>query len=379
MQSKGIDSMKANGSNSNAVVKPMDSNNFHGDSESQDMSFSQIDPHTMSELPLDVQNQLKKEFEWKARSKRPVKTGVKAGSKSAFDAIMVGRTSPIKSKGKGRGKGKKKVTVDKKASIRATVKVSSSVDIRNFDSDSNSGLPDDIDMDVFNALPQDIRNEFVKRSPVKSEKSAVQTKNSVEAIDQSIPEEVDIDVFNALPSEIQNELRRNSPKKVNMGASTSALVGTSRVSNPLREHDQFDHQDVKTSPKVEGNLDASSSKIEEGTINQISNTRDEVSEGGPSFCGAKTIGEIRPLLKEWLKSTATPLMEDIEMIAEFLKELVKAWNLQLVEVVLRCLSRNIKLLSEDSSPWKGALTNLVEKVQVVMIQFYGSPLDVDYL
>jgi len=91
------------------------------------------------------------------------------------------------------------------------------------------------------------------------------------------------------------------------------------------------------------------------------------------FCGKSTIGEIRPLLKEWIASSSEPLEDDVEMLSDFFTDLIENWKIDFLQVLLKCLFRNIEKL-KSGHLWHEAWKNLVQKVQTVMIQNYGNPL-----
>ena len=63
------------------------------------------------------------------------------------------------------------------------------------------------------------------------------------------------------------------------------------------------------------------------------------------------------------------------MIFEYLEALIQDWKIDLVQILLKCMFRNIsKLNSDHFLMWQEAWGNLVQKVQTVMIQNYGNPL-----
>merc|ERR1712079_9600 len=134
-------------------------------SNSCDISFSQVDQDVLSELPPELQLELNRHFagldrDKEARDRVQPRTSVQVKSKTAFDAIMnVQNTSPSKpAKGK-RGRPKKGNTTNVKGAIKAAsprkVPTRTTVSGGNIDLEDNSS----VDMDVLAALPDDIKAE----------------------------------------------------------------------------------------------------------------------------------------------------------------------------------------------------------------------------
>jgi len=271
-------------------------------SNSCDISFSQVDPDVLSELPPDLQLELNRHF---ARNKS--KTNLQQKSKSAFDAIMSVKNSPTKStsptktvKGK-RGRKKGSVNNEKKLRTESSTTMSPKKSIKKIVMSNNIDLEDNnsVDMEVFNALPDDIK------------------------------------------SEVESQMRRNEVKEAKLNEVTSETNSEE--------------------------ADSQSNTIEEKPPN--------ISFSIPTFCGKSSIEDIRPLLKEWISSTDVPAEDDINMLGEFLSNLIKSWNLDLVQMLLKCLHRNITKLNTDVSvSWRQSWQNLVIQVQNVMLIYYGNPL-----
>ena len=59
----------------------------------------------------------------------------------------------------------------------------------------------------------------------------------------------------------------------------------------------------------------------------------------PMFCGETTISRVRPLLKSWLASGNLPKENDLQMLGNFLKDLVLACKLDMAHILLKCLHR----------------------------------------
>ena len=284
-------------------------------SNSCDISFSQVDQDVLSELPPELQLELNRHFagldrDKEARDRVQPKTSVQVKSITAFDAIMnVQNTSPSKpAKGK-RGRPKKGTTNVKgalKAASPRNVAAKATVSGGNIDLEDNSS----VDLDVLAALPDDIK------------------------------------------AEVESQMKRNEAKN-NRNASEKPTAPP----QPITEYPAAtETPDTATASEVV----VSGSNSEDGT---------------PSFCGKTSIEEIRPLLKEWIKSADRPQFEDVNMLSDFLKELIKSWRMDVVQILLRTLHRNIDKLAPDmSADWRQAWSHLLVEVQNVMLMFYGNPL-----
>ena len=284
-------------------------------SNSCDISFSQVDQDVLSELPPELQLELNRHFagldrDKEARDRVQARTSVQVKSITAFDAIMnVQNTSPSKlAKGK-RGRPKKGTTNVKgalKAASPRKVAARATVSGGNIDLEDNSS----VDLDVLAALPDDIK------------------------------------------AEVESQMKRNEAKN-NRNASEKPTAPP----QPITEYP------------------AATETPETATASEVVVSGSNSEDGTPSFCGKTSIEEIRPLLKEWIKSADRPQFEDVNMLSDFLKELIKSWRMDVVQILLRTLHRNIDKLAPDmSADWRQAWSHLLVEVQNVMLMFYGNPL-----
>ena len=286
--------------NEDSIDSLLEAENFPSTSNC-DMSFSQVDKNVLHELPQELQLELTKHF-----SSRKKRSALQSESITAFDQIMKNgptKTSPLKTIGSKRGR--KKGSTNKKPSTSTSPKKPIKKNIpknnENLDLyDSNS-----VDMDVFNCLPDDIKNEI---------ETQMKINENITSKDRSFDQEQEYE-----PNQDEEELDRPTDSE------TEDLYG---IDDPL-----------------------------------------------PTFLGKSTIEDIRPMLKAWIFSNKPPNTEDIELLLEFLSDLIKIWRIDFVQILLKCLHRNISKLEDDSdTDWKNTWNNLVAKVQNVMMSSYGSPL-----
>ena len=145
-----------------------------------------------------------------------------------------------------------------------------------------------------------------------------------------------MEVFNALPESIQAELEAEMKinEELNPGSSTSADGA---------------QEDESEEP------DCDSQYI---------------------FCGATTLAEKRTLLRDWVVSASSPGEADLALLSDHLAGLVAASRVDLVQLLLRCLHRNIARLAGPGLEWRQAWRELVDTVQVATVAHYGLPLHV---
>jgi len=299
-------------------------------------SFSQLDPEVLAALPdemmVEVREQYKRRKEEKERklvSDAALKTGSK--EKTVFDALMKQKpgpsfksspTKPIKGK---RGRPKGSINKNKKAASKkgGQDNVSKHTDLMSHQeepmensNEHHSNQESEVDMEVFDALPDDLKKEVedqMKGRPLASTSKRVLCEES------------------------------------NSRASESSLIGETALQQSV---------DIETTADSTQEMDL------EKTAKRV-----------PTFCGESKMSKLRPLLKSWLTSAPLPSEDDVQMLGNFLKDLVIDWKLDMAHVLLRCLHRNITLiLPEKSEKWKEAWVSLANQVQAVTMQLYGKPL-----
>jgi len=294
-------------------------------------SFSQLDPEVLAALPDEMMAEVREQYkrrkgekERKLVSNASLKTGSK--EKTVFDALMKQKPGPsLKSsppkpiKGK-RGRPKGSINKNKKAgSKKGGQENSTHADLMSHQEEpmenSNDQEPE-VDMEVFDALPDDLKKEVedqMKGRPLNSTSKRVLFEES------------------------------------NSRASDSSLRGETALLQSV---------DIETT------ADSTQEMELEKTEKRI-----------PTFCGESKMSKLRPLLKSWLTSAPLPSEDDVQMLGNFLKDLVIDWKLDTAHVLLRCLHRNITLiLPEKSEKWKEAWVSLANQVQAVTMQLYGKPL-----
>ena len=138
--------------------------------------------------------------------------------------------------------------------------------------------------------------------------------------------EVDMEVFDALPDDLKKEVQ--DQMKGRPLASTSKRVlfeeSNSRASESSLRGETALQQSVDTETTADSTQEMTVEKTDKRT---------------PTFCGVSEMSKLRPLLKSWLASAPLPAEDDVQLLGSFLKDLVIDWKLDMAHVLLRCLHR----------------------------------------
>uniref|UniRef100_A0AAR2K883 DNA repair protein REV1 n=1 Tax=Pygocentrus nattereri TaxID=42514 RepID=A0AAR2K883_PYGNA len=94
----------------------------------------------------------------------------------------------------------------------------------------------------------------------------------------------------------------------------------------------------------------------------------------PALAGACEFSDIRALLREWVTTISDPMEEDILQVVKYCTELVEDKDLEKLDLVIKYMKRLMQQSVE--SVWSMAFDFIVDNVQVVVQQTYGSTLKI---
>uniref|UniRef100_A0A671S143 DNA repair protein REV1 n=1 Tax=Sinocyclocheilus anshuiensis TaxID=1608454 RepID=A0A671S143_9TELE len=195
--------------------------------------------------------------------------------------------------------------------------------------------------------------------------------------------QVDPDVFAALPRELQEELCSAYRNKGNTQAHVQPLQNTSSATQTARPQStpvffchliHFKYICVQNVDNFEGKktenvqCPSSSSTDVPETLSKF-NPRPV-----PTLAGAYEFSDIRTLLREWVTTISEPMEEDILQVVKFCTELVEDKDLEKLYLVIKYMKRLMQQSSE--SVWSMAFDFILDNVQVVVQQTYGSTLKI---
>lgn len=224
--------------------------------------------------------------------------------------------------------------------------------------------------------------------------------------------QVDPDVFAALPKELQDELKsayyrvtdvqpqaKMSVEQKNplLQLKQSGLgVGIGRVKrrykrknavSPIKKgpspqkRRHMTNSPAKTlPPPVKSREPMNVLKTENGPSTSTSNP--DIPESlskfiprpAPVLAGAYDMTDIKTLLREWVTTITEPMEEDILQVVKYCTELIEDKDLEKLDLIIKYMKRLMQQSVE--SVWSMAFDFILDNVQVVVQQAYGSTLKV---
>ncbi|XP_029937528.1 DNA repair protein REV1 isoform X2 [Myripristis murdjan] len=223
--------------------------------------------------------------------------------------------------------------------------------------------------------------------------------------------QVDPDVFAALPKELQEELRSAYSRIENVQPQGKILeqknpllqlkqsgvgVGIGRVKrrykrknagspvkkgpSPVKRHNPG-NSPAKTLPSsVRPREMINGLKTENGP--STSSSKQDIPESlskfiprpAPALAGACDLTDIRTLLREWVTTISEPMEEDILQVVKYCTDLIEDKDLEKLDLIIKYMKRLMQQSVE--SVWSMAFDFIVDNVQVVVQQAYGSTLKI---
>ncbi|XP_073701709.1 DNA repair protein REV1 [Garra rufa] len=220
--------------------------------------------------------------------------------------------------------------------------------------------------------------------------------------------QVDPDVFAALPRELQEELCSAYRNKANAQVYAQAQSSAVEQKNPFpqlkqpavgklkRRYKKKNASPAKKGPSPQkklfpGNSPAKSSPSKtlplplkqpglktENVQCPSTDVPETLSKFNPrpvpTLAGAYEFSDIRTLLREWVTTISEPMEEDILQVVKYCTELVEYKDLEKLYLVIKYMKRLMQQSSE--SVWSMAFDFILDNVQVVVQQTYGSTLKI---
>ncbi|KFV62663.1 DNA repair protein REV1 [Dryobates pubescens] len=94
----------------------------------------------------------------------------------------------------------------------------------------------------------------------------------------------------------------------------------------------------------------------------------------PNLAGAVEFSDVKSLLKEWITTISDPMEEDILQVVKYCTDLIEEKDLEKLDLVVKYMKRLMQ--SSVESVWNMAFDFILDNVQVVLQQTYGSTLKV---
>ncbi|XP_071775816.1 DNA repair protein REV1 [Centroberyx gerrardi] len=223
--------------------------------------------------------------------------------------------------------------------------------------------------------------------------------------------QVDPDVFAALPKELQEELRSAYNRMENVQPQGKILeqrnpllqlkqsgvgVGIGRVKrrykrknavspakkgpSPLKRRHTGNSPAKTLPPSIKSREMINGLKTENGP--STSSSKQDIPEPllkfiprpAPALAGACDLTDIRTLLREWVTTISEPMEEDILQVVKYCTDLIEDKDLEKLDLIIKYMKRLMQQSVE--SVWSMAFDFILDNVQVVVQQAYGSTLKI---
>ncbi|ELV11555.1 DNA repair protein REV1 [Tupaia chinensis] len=165
-----------------------------------------------------------------------------------------------------------------------------------------------------------------------------------------------------IQSPLKNKLL-NSPAHTLPGACGS----------PQKLMDGFLKHEGAAAEKPLGELSASTSGVP-GLSSLQPDPSGCVRPPAPNLAGAVEFNDVKTLLKEWITTISDPMEEDILQVVKYCTDLIEEKDLEKLDLVIKYMKRLMQQSVE--SVWNMAFDFILDNVQVVLQQTYGSTLKV---
>ncbi|XP_027476576.2 DNA repair protein REV1 isoform X3 [Zalophus californianus] len=235
-----------------------------------------------------------------------------------------------------------------------------------------------VDPEVFAALPAELQKEL------KAAYDQRQRQGENAAHQQSAAVSVPKNLLRQLKPAAVKEKKRNkknnpisapqkiqSPVKKLLHSPVKTLAGA--CGSPQKLIDGFLKHEGPASEKPLGDLSASTSGVP-----GLSGSQPEPAgcrrPPAPNLAGAVEFSDVKTLLKEWITTISDPMEEDILQVVKYCTDLIEEKDLEKLDLVIKYMKRLMQQSVE--SVWNMAFDFILDNVQVVLQQTYGSTLKV---
>ncbi|XP_023939176.2 DNA repair protein REV1 [Bicyclus anynana] len=197
---------------------------------------------------------------------------------------------------------------------------------------------------------------------------------------QNKPESFD-NVQNVLRTDQRTNTIPSTPKKnkVTQSESKSPILGTSKYNLPKKRG----RPSKSVKPEVSTSKNVMTKFLQgESVSHDICVKKEPVKENVPKETCTKIEPKpgllnlpwekVRELLRAWFDSGQTPKPWDVDLIVEYLREMVTSKNIDKVYILVNFIKRKITEMKNDN--WNHVVNCVVEEVQNAMLAVYGKKL-----
>ncbi|XP_051008710.1 DNA repair protein REV1 isoform X2 [Acomys russatus] len=235
-----------------------------------------------------------------------------------------------------------------------------------------------VDPDVFAALPAELQKELKaaydqrqKQGEDTAHQQPASTSVSRNPLLQLKPPAVK-DKRNKKKNPIGSPRKIQSPLK-NKLLSSPAKPLPGACGSPQKLMDGFLKQEGMASERPLEDFSTSTPGVQNPSSLQPSHASC-VRPAAPNLAGAVEFGDVKTLLKEWITTISDPMEEDILQVVKYCTDLIEEKDLEKLDLVIKYMKRLMQQSVE--SVWNMAFDFILDNVQVVLQQTYGSTLKV---
>ncbi|XP_061024518.1 DNA repair protein REV1 isoform X3 [Eubalaena glacialis] len=236
-----------------------------------------------------------------------------------------------------------------------------------------------VDPEVFAALPAELQKEL-KAAYDQRQRQGESTPHLQQA-STSVPKNPLLQLKPAAVKEKKRNKKKSSispPKKIqsplkNMLLNSPAKTLPGACGSPQKLIDGFLKHEGPASEKPLGELSASTSGVA-GLSGLQPEPSGCVRPPAPNLAGAVEFSDVKTLLREWITTISDPMEEDILQVVKYCTDLIEEKDLEKLDLVIKYMKRLMQQSVE--SVWNMAFDFILDNVQVVLQQTYGSTLKV---
>ncbi|XP_032325627.1 DNA repair protein REV1 isoform X2 [Camelus ferus] len=236
-----------------------------------------------------------------------------------------------------------------------------------------------VDPEVFAALPAELQKEL--KAAYDQRQRQGENPNPQQQASTSVPKNPLLQLKPAAMKEKKKSKKKtpiSPPKTIQSPLKNKLLNSPAKplpggCGSPRKLTDGFLKHEGPASEKPLGELSASTSGVA-GPSGLQPDPSGCVRPPAPNLAGAVEFSDVKTLLKEWITTISDPMEEDILQVVKYCTDLIEEKDLEKLDLVIKYMKRLMQQSVE--SVWNMAFDFILDNVQVVLQQTYGSTLKV---
>ncbi|XP_021780793.2 DNA repair protein REV1 isoform X3 [Papio anubis] len=235
-----------------------------------------------------------------------------------------------------------------------------------------------VDPEVFAALPAELQREL--KAAYDQRQRQGENSSHQQSASASVPKNPLLHLKAAVKEKKRNKKKKpiGSPKRIqsplkNKLPNSPAKTLPGACGSPQKLIDGFLKHEGTPAEKPLEELSASTSGVP-GLSSLQSDPAGCVRPPAPNLAGAVEFNDVKTLLREWITTISDPMEEDILQVVKYCTDLIEEKDLEKLDLVIKYMKRLMQQSVE--SVWNMAFDFILDNVQVVLQQTYGSTLKV---